>query len=55
MKTRYRLIRRGNRKCTFYCVDTEAGRRSSLGNPTKAEAHAILAALKLVRAEKTRV
>jgi hypothetical protein len=30
MKTRYRLIRRGNRSGAFYCVDTKTGKRTSL-------------------------
>jgi integrase len=30
MKTRYRLIRRGIRGGTFYCVDTKTGKRTSL-------------------------
>ncbi len=38
MKTRYRLIRRGIRGDTFYCVDTNTGKRTSLrtGNPEQA-------------------
>ncbi|HXI84349.1 MAG TPA: hypothetical protein VNL17_09710 [Verrucomicrobiae bacterium] len=35
MKTRYRLIRRGNRGGAFYCVDTETGQRASLSTITK--------------------
>jgi hypothetical protein len=31
MKARYRLIRRSRRGGASYCVDTEAGKRSSLG------------------------
>lgn len=31
MKARYRLIRRSNRSGAFYCVDTETGKRTSLG------------------------
>lgn len=30
MKTRYRLIRRGTRGGTFYCVDSLTGKRASL-------------------------
>ena len=30
MKTRYRLIRRGIRRGTYYCVDTLTGKRTSL-------------------------
>ena len=30
MKTRYRIIRRGNRGDTFYCVDAQTRKRTSL-------------------------
>jgi hypothetical protein len=30
MKTRYRLIRRGNRGDVFYCVDTKTGKRIAI-------------------------
>jgi integrase len=44
MKTRYRLIRRGSRSGAFYCVDTETGKRVSLGATSEGEAHQIVAA-----------
>ncbi|MEP6662930.1 MAG: hypothetical protein ABJC04_04615, partial [Verrucomicrobiota bacterium] len=44
MKTRYRLIRRGIRGGTFYCVDTKTGKRNSLGSASKDEAQQIIAA-----------
>ncbi len=44
MKTRYRLIRRGSRGGAFYCVDTETGKRSSLGTITEDEARQIVEA-----------
>jgi integrase len=44
MKTRYRLIRRGNRSGAFYCVDTETGRRTSLGIISEDEARQIVEA-----------
>jgi len=30
-KTRYRLVRRGNRRRAFYCVESLTGKRTSLG------------------------
>jgi integrase len=44
MKTRYRLIRRGNRSGAFYCVDTETGKRSSLGAISEGDARQIVEA-----------
>lgn len=44
MKTRYRLIRRGNRSGAFYCVDTETGKRSSLGTISEDDARQIVEA-----------
>ncbi len=44
VKTRYRLIRRGNRGGAFYCVDTETGSRSSLGTISEEEARQIVEA-----------
>jgi hypothetical protein len=44
VKTRYRLIRRGSRGGAFYCVDTETGKRSSLGAITEDEARQIVEA-----------
>ncbi len=44
MKTRYRLIRRGNRKRAFYCVDTQTGQRTSLGTADEAAAVRIVQA-----------
>ena len=46
MKARYRLIRRGNRGGAFYCVDSETGKRSSLGAVTEDEARQIVEAKK---------
>ena len=43
MKTRYRLIRRGNRNGAFYCVDTATGKRTSLRVTSEAEARQMLA------------
>src|SRR5690349_11061288 len=42
MKTRYRLIRRGHRGGAFYCVDTQTGKRTSLGTASHEEAQQIL-------------
>ena len=44
MKTRYRLIRRGNRGDAFYCVDTTTGKRTSLRTATEEEACQIVEA-----------
>lgn len=44
VKTRYRLIRRGSRGGAFYCVDSETGKRSSLGAVTEDEARQIVEA-----------
>ena len=44
MKTRYRLIRRGNRGGAFYCVDTKTGKRTSLGTSNADEAQQIIQA-----------
>jgi hypothetical protein len=44
MKTRYRLIRRGNRGGSFYCVDTNTGKRTSLQTSTEDEAQQIIQA-----------
>ena len=44
MKARYRLIRRGTRGGTFYCVDTFTGKRSSLGTNNEDEARQIIEA-----------
>lgn len=49
MKTRYRLIRRGNRGGAFYCVDSETGKRSSLGAVTEDEARQIVQAKNTAR------
>lgn len=42
MKTRYRLIRRGGRGGTFYCVDTKTGKRASLQTGDKDAAKQII-------------
>lgn len=42
MKARYRLIQRGTRGGTFYCVDTKTGKRTSLGTADKDAAQQIL-------------
>jgi integrase len=42
MKTRYRLIRRGTRGGTFYCVDTQTGRRTSLQTASEDEARQLV-------------
>ena len=44
MKTRYRLIRRGNRHGAFYCVDTRTGKRTSLDTSIEDEAQQIIQA-----------
>jgi hypothetical protein len=44
MKTRYRLIRRGIRGDTFYCVDTTTGKRTSLGTDNEDEARQVIEA-----------
>lgn len=44
VKARYRLIRRGNRSNAFYCVDTETGKRSSLGAISEEDAREIVVA-----------
>jgi integrase len=42
MKTRYRLIRRGLRGNAYYCVDTQTGKRFSLGTVSADEAKQII-------------
>ena len=42
METRYRLIRRGVRGGTFYCVDTKTGKRTSLRTGNEDEARQII-------------
>jgi hypothetical protein len=44
MKTRYRLIRRGIRGDTFYCVDKTTGKRTSLGTASEDDARQIVVA-----------
>jgi hypothetical protein len=44
MKLRYRLIRHGLRGGTFYCVDTAAKQRTSLGTSSEEEARQIVQA-----------
>jgi integrase len=44
MKARYRLIRRNGRGGAFYCVDSQTGKRWSLGKITEDEAEQILIA-----------
>src|SRR5712671_5812964 len=44
MKTRYRLIRRGNRGGAFYCVDANTGKRTSLQTSNEDEAQQIVQA-----------
>ncbi|HWX22253.1 MAG TPA: tyrosine-type recombinase/integrase [Candidatus Binatia bacterium] len=44
MKNRFRLIQRGLRGGTFYCVDSETGRRESLGTKDSDEAAQIVLA-----------
>ena len=45
MKNRFRLIQRGLRGGTFYCVDAETGRRESLGTKHASEAGQIVLAM----------
>jgi hypothetical protein len=42
MKTRYRLICRGKRGGTFYCVDTQTGKRTSLQTSNADEARQLV-------------
>jgi hypothetical protein len=44
MKTRFRLIRRGLRGGTYYCVDTTTGKRTSLRTGSEDEAHQLVEA-----------
>jgi integrase len=44
MKTRYRLIRRGIRGGAYYCVDTQTGKRTSLGTNSEDSAKQIVEA-----------
>jgi integrase len=44
MKTRYRLITRGDRRGKYYCVDTLTGKRASLGACNRDEAKQIIQA-----------
>jgi integrase len=44
MKTRYRLICRGNRGGAYYCVDTQTGKRTSLGTADEDDAQQIIEA-----------
>src|SRR6266481_795276 len=44
MKARYRLTSRGLRGGTFYCVDTETGKRASLQTTDRAAAKEIIQA-----------
>ena len=44
MKTRYRLICRGNRGGAFYCVDANTGKRTSLQTSNEDEARQIIQA-----------
>ena len=44
MKTRFRLIYRGERGCQFYCVDSETGKRFSLKTKDRDAAEQIIAA-----------
>ncbi len=44
MRTRYRLIRRGNRSGGFYCVDTQTGKRTSLSTASEDEARQVVEA-----------
>ena len=44
MKTRYRLIRRGNRGGAFYCVDPKTGRRTGLHVPDEDAAQQVIQA-----------
>lgn len=42
MKTRCRLMRRGNPNGAFYCVDTKTGKRTSLATTCENEACQII-------------
>ena len=42
MKARYRMIRRGGRNETFYCVDRKTGKRSSLGTGDRSAAEKLI-------------
>jgi len=42
MEKRYRLIRRGTRGGTYYCVDSQTGSRTSLGKISADEAEQIV-------------
>jgi integrase len=44
MKTRYRLVRRGSRGDTLYCVDTKTGKRTSLQTNDPEQGHQIIEA-----------
>jgi hypothetical protein len=44
MKARYRLTTRGARRSTFYCVDTETGKRASLQTRDREAAREIVLA-----------
>ena len=44
MKTRYRLICRGIRGGAYYCVDTQTGKRTSLGTTNADDAKQIIEA-----------
>jgi hypothetical protein len=44
MKIRFRLIHRGERGSTFYCVDSETGTRSSLKTKDRDTAEQIVPA-----------
>lgn len=44
MKNRFRLIQRGLRGGTFYCVDSQTGRRESLGTKDSDEAEQLVLA-----------
>jgi integrase len=44
MKTRFRIIHRGERGSTFYCVDSETGKRSSLKTKDRDRAEQIVLA-----------
>jgi hypothetical protein len=44
MKTRYRLICRGIRGGTYYCVDAKTGRRTSLGTTNPDDARQVIEA-----------
>ena len=44
MKTRYRLIRRGNRSNAFYCVENTTGKRTSLRTSSEEEARQLIEA-----------